>query len=169
MTYRDLFDVIGIMYGSGNDNDTFSLLDFCARFPLGSNENSSNGSLVARGASSHVITVAELPVHNHDQGSLITLTDGIHTHAYTNPGHNHGGSTGSGPFSSGPSPILSSGGAANDQGHHTHTIPYGTKGIKVQSDGSHTHTVQGLTDSQGARQPVDMMPPYQTIHYIIRA
>jgi hypothetical protein len=93
----------------------------------------------------------------------------VYTHAYIDPGHNHGGSTGSGPFSSGPSPILSSGGAANDQGHHTHTIPYGTNGITIQSDGSHAHTVQGLTDSQGASQPIDMMPPYQTIHYIIRA
>jgi microcystin-dependent protein len=150
MTYRDLFDVICIMYGSSNDNDTFSLPDFRARFPLGSNENSSNGSLVARGASSHVITVAELPVHNHDQGSLITLTDGVHTRAYTNSGHSHGGSTGSGPFSSGPFSMLSSSGAANDQEHHTHTIHYGTNGITIQSDGSHTHTVQGLTDSQEA-------------------
>jgi microcystin-dependent protein len=165
ITYPDLFSVIGVMHGSGNGNDTFNLPDFRTRFPLGSNDS----QLVSGGASSHVMVVAELPVHSHDQGSLITLTSGDHTHALVDPGHDHGGLTGSGPFSSGSFAMVLGGGSGNDGGVHTHTISSDITGITIDSNGSHTHTVQGSTGSQGLGQPIDMMPPYQTIYYIIRA
>jgi microcystin-dependent protein len=168
LIYRDLFTVIGVIYGSGNGNDTFNLPDFRARFPLGNNDSSSS-SFVTGGASSHTITVAELPAHAHDQGSLVTLGSGAHIHAITDPGHNHGGSTGSGPFSGGSFSMNPSGGFGNDGGSHSHTIPSGTTGISIQSAGSHIHTIQGSTGVQGSSQPIDTMPPYQTVHYIIRA
>ena len=168
-TYQDLFDVISVIYGSGNGIDTFNLPDFRARFPLGSDESSSTGSLVAGGASSHTITVAELPAHTHDQGTLATLADGIHTHSIADPGHNHGGKTGSGPNSNGSFSMTVSGGYGTDGGSHTHTIPNGPTGITIAMAGSHTHIVRGSTGSEGFNQPIDIMPPYQTIHYIIRA
>jgi hypothetical protein len=65
--------------------------------------------------------------------------------------------------------MLSGGGAADDDGTHTHSIPTGTTDITIESDGNHTHSLQGFTGSQGSSQPMDMMPPYQTIYYIIRA
>ncbi|UJR32606.1 hypothetical protein I4U23_020066 [Adineta vaga] len=168
VTYQDLFYVIGTMHGVGNGNDTFNLPDFRARFPLGNND-SSNNSYVTGGTSSHTITVAELPVHSHNQGSLTTNASGVHTHSYVDPGHNHGGSTGSGPFSGGSFSMIGTGGSGNDGGAHTHTIPASTTGITIQSDGSHTHPIQGSTGSQGSSQPIDTMPPYRTVHYIIRA
>lgn len=168
LTYQDLFSVIGVMYGSGNSNDTFNLPDFRARFPLGSN-NSDGSPLVTGGASSHVLTVAEMPMHTHGPGSLQILPSGQHTHSYDDPGHNHGGSTGSGPYAYGTFAFAGFGGMGNDHGSHFHTIPTGTTGITIQSNGNHTHILQGITDSEGTSQPMDMMPPYQTIHYIIRA
>jgi microcystin-dependent protein len=166
--YQDLFNVIGVTYGSGNSYDTFTLPDFRARFPLGSND-SNNESLVAGGASTHVLTVAEMPTHTHGPGSLQILSNGQHTHTYVDPGHNHGGSTGSSAYSSGTFAFVGGGGLGDDHGFHSHTISTGTTGIIIQPDGNHTHVLQGITDSQGANQSIYMMPPYQTIHYIIQA
>ncbi|CAF1168569.1 unnamed protein product [Adineta steineri] len=166
--YQDLFEAIGVTYGSGNGNDTFNIPDFRSRFPLGSNSTYSN-SLVAGGTSLHFMSIAELPIHSHTQGSLQTLYSGVHTHAIVDPGHNHGGSTGAGPFSGGSFSMNNGGGAGNDGGAHSHSIPAGATGVTMQSDGNHNHTIQGSTDTQGSSQAMDKMPPYQTVHYIIRA
>ncbi len=165
VTYSDLFDVIGVMHGPGNGNDTFNLPNFTGRFPLGNN----GSSLFSGGASTHVLTQAELPVHSHDQGSLETNASGIHNHSCSDPGHDHTGLTGPGPFSSGSSDIASGSNIGTAGGSHTHTIPLGKTNIIIESDGNHTHGVEGNTGSTGQSQAVDMMPPYQTIYYIIRA
>ena len=164
-TYKDLFDVIGTTYGTGNGNTTFNLPDFRARFPMGSN----GGSLTAGGASSHTLAIAEIPAHSHSSGTLQTLTAGAHSHSYSDPGHNHGGSTGSSSYSSGTDSMSLSGGAGNDNGAHSHSISTDYTYISISSAGDHTHTVQGSTGSVGGNQPFDMTPLYQSIHYIIRA
>ncbi|CAF1107366.1 unnamed protein product [Adineta ricciae] len=168
VTYSDLFSVINTLYGSGNGNNTFNLPDLRGRFPLGNND-SSGSSFILGGASSLTLTVSQLPAHSHSEGSLTTLSNGTHAHSITDPGHNHGGSTGSASYSSGSYSMGSSGGAGNDNGAHTHIINTDYTGITIQSSGSHTHTIQGSTGSQGANQPVDIMPPYHTTYYIIRA
>jgi len=165
VTYPDLFDVIGVMHGPGNGIDTFNLPNFTGRFPLGNN----GSSLFFGGASTHVLSLAELPEHYHDQGSLETNASGIHNHSYSDPGHDHGGSTGNGPFSSGSSDIASGSSAGSASGSHTHTINSGMTNITIESDGNHTHGIVGYTGSTGQSQAVDKMPPYQTIYYIIRA
>ena len=167
-TYQALFNVIGVMYGVGNGNDTFNLPDLRLRFLLGSN-TSNDSQLSAGGASSHTLSVAEMPIHSHDQGTLTTLASGDHVHSISDPGHNHGGSTGTGPYSSGSSPMIITGGSGTDYGTHSHTIPMGATSISILSSGSHTHTVQGSTGVQGASQMINTMPLYQTLHHIIRA
>ncbi|CAF4030851.1 unnamed protein product, partial [Rotaria sp. Silwood1] len=92
-TYRALFVVIGTTYGAGNGVDTFNLPDLRARFPFGS-ANLADNSFASGGAASHTLTVAELPAHTHDQGSLQTQNTGAHSHSISDPGHNHGGTTG---------------------------------------------------------------------------
>ncbi len=166
-TYSDLFNVIGVTYGSGNGVDTFNVPDFRFRFPLGNNGSST--SFVSGGASTHTIATAELPAHTHDQGTLATASNGAHIHAITDPGHNHGGSTGTAAFGSGSLTMTITGGTGSDTGTHSHTINYGTTGISIQSDGNHTHMINGSTGAQGSNQAFSMMPPYQTVHYIIRA
>ena len=166
-TYSDLYNVIGVTYGSGNGVDTFNVPDFRFRFPLGGNGSSS--SLVSGGASTHTIAVAELPTHTHDQGTLATASNGAHTHAITDPGHNHGGSTGTAAFGSGSLTMTTTGGSGSVTGTHSHSIATDFTGITIQSVGNHTHTISGVTGSIGSNQAFSMMPPYQTINYIIRA
>ena len=50
-----------------------------------------------------------------------------------------------------------------------HTISTDYTGISLQTSGSHTHTINGTTGSVGLGQPINIMPPYQIVHYIIRA
>ncbi|CAF3390511.1 unnamed protein product [Rotaria socialis] len=69
-------------FGSGID--TFNLPDFRARFPLGS-RGTNDASIISGGNSLDTITTAELPAHNHDQGSLQTQNHGAHTHSYSDP------------------------------------------------------------------------------------
>ena len=165
LTYQNLFDVIGITFGAGNGVNTFNLPDFRTRFPMGSN----GGSLTTGGASSHTLTLSEIPAHLHSSGTLQTLTAGSHTHSFTDPGHNHGGSTGTSDYSTGTFPMAgTTGGNGNDHGTHSHSIATDYTGIVMQAGGDHMHTLQGSTGSAGANQPFDMTPPYQSIHYIIR-
>ncbi|CAF1572855.1 unnamed protein product [Rotaria sp. Silwood1] len=167
-TYQDLFKVIGVMYGSGNGIDTFNLPDFRYRFPLGSN-NSNDRQLISGGDSSRMLTVSQLPPHTHTQGTLQTLVNGTHTHTYSDPGHNHGGSTGSARFSNGSSLMTSnSNGTASEFGSHQHTIATDFTNITIRSSGAHMHSITGVTSVTGGGQPFDIMPPYQTIHFIIR-
>ncbi|CAF1169152.1 unnamed protein product [Rotaria sp. Silwood1] len=166
-TYHELFAVIGTTYGAGNGIDTFNLPDFRARFPLGS-QGTNDTSLISGGNSLHTITIAELPAHDHDQGSLQIQSNGGHTHSYSDPGHNHGGVTGTGPFGTGSLAMVSSSGFGADSGTHTHSISAGTIGITIESNGNHIHSISGSTGSQGQGQPINMMPPYQIVHYIIR-
>lgn len=166
--YSDLFNVIDTTYGSGNGINTFNLPDFRGRFPLGSN-SSNTTQLISGGNASHVITVNEMPSHAHGTGTLQILTHGVHTHSINDPGHNHGGSTGYGGEGTGSGYWTSGSSAGAVGGTHSYVIPVDTTGITIVSSGSHTHGIQGNTGFNGSNQAKNMMPPYQTIHYIIRA
>lgn len=165
-SYRALYRVIGTTYGAGNGKDTFNLPDLRTRFPLGST-TSSDGTMASGGSQTHTLTSSELPAHTHDQGTLVTQTNGIHSHSINDPGHNHGGQTGSAAMKSGGSG-MSGGGSGSDSGTHQHNINSGTTSITIQNNGGHTHTITGSTGSAGSGQSFNIMPPYQTVHYIIR-
>ncbi|CAF1561027.1 unnamed protein product, partial [Didymodactylos carnosus] len=173
--YRRLFTVLGQRYGPGDGNSTFNLPDLRGRVPVGVDDlrirvSGAYQTGVGGGMSTHQITSNQMPVHSHSPGTLSTATSGNHIHDIYDPGHNHGGETGKSPYSQGTMTFhTSQGGKGNDHGVHSHTIYRGLTGISVQSAGAHSHTLSGETGSVGKSEQFSLMPPYQTVNYIIYA
>ncbi|CAF1603356.1 unnamed protein product [Rotaria magnacalcarata] len=168
--YQRLFSVIGVSFGPGNGQTTFNVPDFRGRFPLGldSRRNETPG-IRHSGASTHTLSINNLPLHAHDKGSFVTTVTGNHGHRVEDPGHNHGGVTGDGPFSKGRYGMIGTGGGGNDNGWHKHTINSGLTGISIVDSGNHTHTIEGYSGTVGSNQPFSIMPPSQTIDFIMFA
>ncbi|CAM4755969.1 unnamed protein product [Rotaria magnacalcarata] len=168
--YQRLFSVIGVSFGPGNGQTTFNVPDFRGRFPLGldSRRNETPG-IRHSGASTHTLSINNLPLHAHDKGSFVTTVTGNHGYRVEDPGHNHGGVTGDGPFSKGRYGMIGTGGGGNDNGWHKHTINSGLTGISIVDSGNHTHTIEGYSGTVGSNQPFSIMPPSQTIDFIMFA
>jgi microcystin-dependent protein len=91
-TYADLFAAIGTTFGTGDGSTTFNLPDARGRTAIGAGTytDSVSGSITrtlgaSLGAEKHVVTVSEMPSHNHGGGShthLIAAT-GAQTAALT--------------------------------------------------------------------------------------
>lgn len=172
--YRRLFSVIGTQYGSGDRITTFNLPDFRGRVALGVDTNEIRVSSAkdvghSGGNATHQMKLSQLPEHKHTQGSLYLSSAGAHQHSISDPGHNHGGSTGStGPMGSGPWGMRG-GGHGSDQSSHTHSIRTDYTKIQIQTAGSHTHTIYGETGLSGNGEAFSIVQPYQAVHYIIYA
>ena len=172
-TYNWLYAKIGVTYGAPNAT-TFNVPDFRMRFPRGLPSGGSSGVAGNTGGQEQVtLDTTQLPSHAHGAGSLGAAEAGAHSHDITDPGHDHGGQTGTGPNDDGPYiPGMCSGNTNNDGlavGTHTHTIPSDETGVTINSAGAHTHTVSGTTGSTGGGQPVNILPRYQNINFIIYA
>ncbi|CAF2942111.1 unnamed protein product [Rotaria sp. Silwood2] len=173
--YSTLFQAIGTLCGRGVEGETyFRLPDLRGRVALGADEL---GDHVAhtkyvgkvRGHSVHVLTVAQIPAHVHQSGTLNARRGGEHTHSYDYPGHNHGGHTGSNHFAHGGSRGCGSKGEFLDWKHHTHTIQTDRTWIMIHAAGAHGHSIDGTTAAEGQGQQFGIMHPYQTVDYIIYA
>lgn len=169
-TYSKLFSIIGTLYGIGDNETTFNLPDFRGRFILGLDprQNETPG-LNHRGSAQHSLTINELPAHQHDKGSLQMVASGTHTHSYHDPGHNHGGNTGDGPtrytgFDWG---MQRTKGHLSDREGHSHTIAMGHTGITIHASGHHSHDISGSTASTGDGKAFSIMPPLQTMIFLI--
>ena len=174
--YPRLFSVIGTTYGSGDNLTTFRLPDFRGRIPVGVDTNQSRVMTATDigaegGKDSHTITVEQLPTHVHGPGTYQNSYEGQHRHDISDPGHNHGGYTGTYAV---PSTSPNNNGEYNVQtsGYRQWqglTISSSFTQISVQPTGNHTHQLTGYSGAAGQGQSFSILPPFQTVHYIIYA
>ncbi|CAF0726128.1 unnamed protein product [Didymodactylos carnosus] len=170
--YPNLFRAIGETYGNGDSVETFNLPDFRGRIPVGVDEFGERVKMAGvcgmeGGNSTYSLTTDELPAHVHSHGTLSASTSGSHTHSIIDPGHDHGGSTGESQFGSGNWEMKGSRGHGKDDIKHSHSIPKGRTYITINADGNHGHTINGKTGTVGAGKEFSLMPPFQTVNYII--
>lgn len=66
--YKDLFDIIGTTYGSGDGSTTFNLPNLKGKVPVGLDGNDTSFDEVGKtgGEKTHTLTIAEMPSHKHD-------------------------------------------------------------------------------------------------------
>ena len=160
-SYPDLFNVIGTQFGAQN-GDSFNLPDCRSRVlgAIGRGNGLSNrttGDSV--GEESHVLTINEMPSHNHSidtpppGANTIstgnTSTIGNHTHGVTDPGHAHGYTRPSNANISGAGLITFQASSTGD------TTSLNTTGVSINAAGSHNHQI----NSNGNDRPHNNMQP----------
>ena len=66
-TYANLFNVIGITYGSGDGSTTFNLPNLKGRIPVGLDSNDTAFDILGEkgGEKTHTLTTQEMPSHSH--------------------------------------------------------------------------------------------------------
>jgi microcystin-dependent protein len=171
--YQRLFSVIGESYGAGDGVFTFNLPDFRGRVPIGVDDLELRvGKQATRvglsgGQTTHQLEIEHLPPHEHAPGTISLSTSGHHSHSISDPGHDHGGQTGSGIYGRGRFELSGTRGGANEHGTHTHPIARDSTHIRINDGGEHTHQVAGKTASVGNGQPFSLMQPFQAVNYII--
>lgn len=164
--FPNLFSVISTTWGAGDGTNTFNLPDLRDRTLVGASATKPLGA--TGGAESTVLTIAQLPAHNHDvhdPGHLHDVTDPEHAHGITDPEHAH---------------TAEVSGTANlglDSGiSGTTAVPGSTgsspTGISVNS-GPTGVTVNaaetGVTTlDAGGGEPVSILPPYAAVTYLIK-
>lgn len=170
--YTDLFESIGVSYGSGDGSTTFNLPNLQQRFPKGASTPSSVGQTGGSETHGHTVTVVEADnSHTHEfevnengntdnagshlhsvsvssDGASSTTNNGFHNHSST---ANTGGAANTG----GPSQVFGrdfgNGNVASQL--HTHSIPSHSHTMVNPSDGLHNHSV--FNHTHGASSGTD--------------
>lgn len=177
-TYANLYGVIGTLYGAGDGSTTFNLPDLAGTFPLGADGTHALASV--GGVESYVISASQMPSHLHSMTHTHTMAhahDITHTHSPTDFTGNHlhlmryssaavtagGSGTRIVDLGSGGSSAISEVG-----GTHQHSVPTfagASGGSSAPNTGGSSAPNTGLT---GGATPVDNMPPYLAITFLIK-
>ncbi|CAF3857523.1 unnamed protein product [Rotaria sp. Silwood1] len=177
--YHKLFSVIGESFGTGDGKTTFNVPDFRGRFPLDLNPSEYQlANFKTEGKATQTLTTDQLPSHHHSADRLYTTDAGTHSHTINDPGQNHGGNTKESQHQSyrrSTSPFhklhrdqrADNDGDRNDLHFRQYVIPMRRTKITLNDDGTYSYSIEGSTGSIGGGNSSGIMPPYQTINYII--
>ncbi|CAF4711436.1 unnamed protein product [Rotaria socialis] len=152
-------------YGNIHSGHTFNLPDFRGQVPVGVNQLEINtaGVKTLRSMGGQTLSLS-LSL------SLSTSSDGYRSHSINDPGHDHGGRTGTDGRFGGGRWGMTTKNHGSDQSSHSHAIPRGQTNITINYADSHTNTVNhSFTGSVGLGQKFSLVQPYQTVNYIIYA
>ena len=116
-TYAQLFAVLDTEYGVGDGSSTFNVPDFVTtnKFPRAATNDAGRGG--TGGSSTHSLSEAEMPAHNHD---------------YSDPGHTHSSNALKNIYAG------SGGGGGGGATAYAATINSSSTGITINSQGSGT-------------------------------
>lgn len=166
-TYAALFAHIGVVHGSGDGSTTFNLPNMKGRVPVGKDPSQTEFDTLAEavGEKTHVLSVAEMPSHDHggtttlesaDHAHVGTTTlDGNHQHSYTEP-NVEGTATGGGGMAV--SDDTFHGNSTGVAGAHQHTFV--TAGVTA----NHSHGI----NAQGSGDAHNNIQPSRVVNYIIK-
>ena len=76
--YQELFNTIGITYGSGDGFTTFNLPNLQGKIPVGKDENDTDFDTLGNtgGEKEHTLTIEEMPSHNHQSSNYFEGSGG---------------------------------------------------------------------------------------------
>ena len=166
-SFSNLFEIIGTRYGVGDGSTTFNLPDYRSKFPYGTATSSS--SVTSGGSATITLSTAQLPSHTHAINPITSSFNGAHGHGISDPGHAHSVSnavaftTGTGTSVYVPTSGISVGSSALSP-----TALVSITSVTVIPTVDHAHTISGTTAAEGSGNSIVILPPYQTIHFIIR-
>jgi microcystin-dependent protein len=131
--------------------------DLRGRFVVGSGQGaglSNRGVGAAGGSETVTLTQGQLPAHNHTFSGT-TGESGWHDHGYFDAHFAEA-------YGGGPNNLYGS-----RNGGDTDNSPHGTS-RRTDGSGNHTHTFSGTTSSVGSGNPIDKLPPFYALAYIMR-
>lgn len=149
--YAELFAVIDIIYGAGDELTTFNLPDLLGRVPVGKSATGTFSVLGSGGgAETHQLSGTEMPSHAHG------VNDPTHAHGVYDPGHSH----------SECSPTYGPGGGGSNPGCASYYNPAtSVNGTGVAIYNSGTGISIQAAGSDGAH---NNLQPYRVVNYIIK-
>lgn len=177
VAYAGLFALWGTTYGAGDGSTTFALPDMRGRVPVGRNTSDSDFATLGLtgGEKKHTLALSEVPAHSHGG---ITGTDGPpHVHPLINGGGglnnslwgysvSLAGEGGADPirYLSWKTPGPGNGGGVSPTTNTVGTIEAGFDTTAVNAS-NHQH----LIATEGGGLPHNVMQPYITLNYAVRA
>jgi microcystin-dependent protein len=150
-TFYFLYQVIGNAYGTPSVGSKFKLPNASGRVPgfVGLSDEKTWTLGDVSGEENHVLTLSEIPSHNHTKsGSTTNGSDGI---TDVSGQHTHTGTTDAAGYAAASLPVhdlTTQTNAADDTGSHTHTFT-------TNPNGAHQHYIA----SNGGNQPHNNMQP----------